>query len=69
MMDEDNDYFELLVLAYMWEQKQLGRFEVSEKEICEALGYEWYNGPNRIFSLTDKADNVFSLNDYKKKLH
>lgn len=67
--DEEVDQLMLIVLAYLWEQKQLGRYEVYEKEVCEALGFEWDNGPNRLLSLSDKAENIVSLFDYKKTLH
>lgn len=67
--DEEDEAVIILVLAYLWEQKQLGRYEVYEREVFEALGYEWDGGPNRLLSLSDRAENVVSMLDYKKTLH
>lgn len=67
--DQEDEAVILMVLAYLWEQKQLGRYEVYEKEVCEALGFEWDGGPNRLLVLSDKAENIISLMDYKKTLH
>lgn len=67
--DEEIDLLQLMVLAYMYEQKQAGRTVITEREIFEALGYEWDDGENRSFMLSDLGENVISMADYKKKLN
>ena len=67
--DEDTGMLELLILAYMYEPKQEGRTIITEREIFEALGYEWDDGENRSFMLSDLGENVISMADYKKKLN
>ncbi len=67
--DEEMELLQLLVLAYMYEEKQKGRTVITEREIFEGLGYEWDDGPNRSFMLSDLGENVISMADYKKKLN
>lgn len=68
-MDEEDVILQLAILAYLLEQKKLGREFVTEKEIFEAMGEEWDNGEDRKFRLSELGENIISMADYKKKMN
>lgn len=65
---EDDDQLSMMILAYMLQQKLLGREKIFESEICESLGLPWDPKlEDRCFLLTEFGENAVSLYEHKKK--
>jgi hypothetical protein len=68
MQEPSGEELGLMVLEYLFEQKMLGRVQVSESEVHDALGFPWDdNFEDRIFELSEEGETFVTLEGYKQR--
>jgi hypothetical protein len=56
----DQKQLETFIMQYLLEQKLLGRDEIYESEIFEAIGFPWDNEEDQLIQLTDLGEQEVS---------